>query len=143
MQATRRSSATETVSADQQIVDQGSSISYCKKWLMIQCKLIDCLVNFKAALNYIKKQYTRLTRLNISDDAIKDLYEEGVLTSGEKRKIQKKDIIDRMEYLLDDVITPSLQAEVGEKFISLIRVMKNSDDVSLNKMASKLMEYLS
>ena len=66
-----------------------------------------------------------------------------MLTSGEKRKIQKKDIIDRMEYLLDDVITPSLQAEVGEKFISLIRVMKNSDDVSLNKMASKLMEYLS
>ena len=44
----------------------------------------------------------------------------------------------RMEYLLDDIIIPSLEANSGQKYISLVRVMYRSDDSVLKDMASKL-----
>ena len=47
-----------------------------------------------------------------------------------------------MEYLLDEVIIPSLEAKTSQKYISLAKVMKKSDDISLNAVASELMRNL-
>ena len=48
-----------------------------------------------------------------------------------------------MEYLLDEVITLAyIEAKTGQKYISLTKVMKKSDDISLNAAVSRLMHNL-
>ena len=49
---------------------------------------------------------------------------------------------NRMEYLLDDIIIPSLGGKTGQKFINLVRVMEKSDDSLLKHVASKLVHNL-
>ena len=102
------------------------------------CKLIDYSVNFKTAINYIRSQYTELIHLNINTDVIPDLYKEKVITLNEKKEIQRREMEKRMEYLLDDIIIPSLEAKSGQKYIGLVRVMNRSDDSLLKDVASKL-----
>ena len=48
----------------------------------------------------------------------------------------------RMEYLLDDVITPSLRSEIGVKFKGLLEVMEQNEDVMFTSMAQKLGTYM-
>ena len=79
-----------------------------------------------------------LIHLNISKDVIRDLYTEKVITLNEKKEIQRKEMENRMEYLLDDIIIPSLEAKSDQKYIGLVRVMNRSDDSSLKNVASKL-----
>ena len=107
-------------------------------WLTVLCKLIDCSVNFETALDYIRSQYTQLIHLNINTDVIPDLYKERVITLKEKKELQRKEMENRMEYLLDDIIIPSLEANSGLKYIGLVRVMNRSDDSVLKDVASKL-----
>ena len=95
------------------------------------------MVNYEAALNYTRKNYTRLIHLVISEDLVQNLYQDRVITLNEKKKIQKEEE-KRMEYLLDEVIIPSLEAKTGQKYINLMKLMKNSDDTSLNAVASEL-----
>ena len=102
------------------------------------CKPIGYTVNFKTAMDYIRSQYTELIHLNISTDVIRDLYKEKVITLNEKKEIQRREMENRMEYLLDDIIIPSLEAKSGQKYIGLVRVMKRSDDSLLKDVASKL-----
>ena len=52
--------------------------------------------------------------------------------------MQRKEIEDRMEYLLDDIISPSLEAKSSLKYIGLVQVMSRSDDSVLKDVASKL-----
>ena len=101
-------------------------------------KLIDYSVNFKTAINYIRSQYTDLIHLNINTDVIPDLYKEKVITLNEKKEIQRREMEKRMEYLLDDIIIPSLEAKSGQKYIGLVQVMNRSDDSLLKDVASKL-----
>ena len=102
------------------------------------CKLLDYSVNFKTALYYIKSHYRELIHVNINTDVIRDLYETEIITLKEKKEIQRKEIEDRMEYLLDDIISPSLEAKSGLKYIGLVQVMSRSDDSVLKEVASKL-----
>ena len=102
------------------------------------CKLTDYTVNFKTAMDYMRSTYTELIHLNISTDIIRDLYKEQVITLNEKKEIQRREMESRMEYLLDDIIIPSLEAKSGQKYIGLVRVMKRSDDSLLKDVASKL-----
>ena len=43
-----------------------------------------------------------------------------------------------MEYLLDNIIMPSLDANVTVKFQEFLEVMAESDDLALTDMAKKL-----
>ena len=95
-----------------------------------------------AALDYTRKNYTSLIHLVISEDVVQNLYQNKVITLNEKKEIQRKDKEKRMEYLLDEVIIPSLEAKTGQKYINLMKVMKSSDDTSLNAVASELMRSL-
>ena len=105
--------------------------------LMLSCKLIDYSVNFEAALDYTRKNYTSLIHLVISEDVIQNLYQERVITLNQKKELQRTEVEKRMEYLLDEVITPSIKAKTGQKYINLIKVMQSSDDTSLNAVASE------
>ena len=95
-------------------------------------------VNFKAALDYTRHNYTRLIHLVISEDVVQNLFQERVITLNEKKAIQRKEKEKRMEYLLDEIIIPSIEAKTGQKYINLIKVMKSSDDTSLNAVAAEL-----
>ena len=93
-------------------------------------------------MDYLRNHYTELIRLMICEDVIQHLYQEKVITLKQKREIQRKNTEDRMEFLLDEVIVPSLEAKTGQKFISLTKVMKNCDDVSLNTTATEFVRNL-
>ena len=107
-------------------------------WLTVLCKLIDYSVNFTTALYYIKSHYRELIHVNINTDVIRDLYETEIITLKEKKEMQRKEMENRMEYLLDDIISPSLEAKSGLKYIGIVQVMSRSDDSVLKAVASKL-----
>ena len=57
----------------------------------------------------------------------------------EKKKIRNFSLNSKkMEYLLDDIIMPSLDANVTVKFQGFLEVMMKSDDSALTNMAKKL-----
>ena len=93
-------------------------------------------------MDYIRKEYKNLIHLTISTDAIRDLYMEQVIIHKEKKEMQRKETEDRMEYLLDNIIIPSLEANSSLKYIKLIRVMKRSDDILIKDVASELTLHL-
>ena len=97
-------------------------------------------MNCKTALNHMKKQYKRFTQLTINDDAIKDLFIQDVLTHEQKLTIQMLNVQKRMENLLDYIIIPSLQEGMANKYINLINIMLNSDNVLLRAMASEMIK---
>ena len=90
-------------------------------------------------MDYLRNHYTELINLAISEDVIQHLFQERVITLKQKKEIRRKETENRMEFLLDEVIIPSLDAKTGQKYISLTKVMKKSDDISLNAVASQLM----
>lgn len=65
-----------------------------------------------------------------------------IITLDEKKEIQKLQAENRMEHLLDYIIIPSLKGKHGQKYISFVTEMKNSDDSSLQKVASEMMSHL-
>ena len=56
--------------------------------------------------------------------------------------MQKLDAADRIEYLLDDVIIPSLEDEVSQKYINMLKVMQQNDDEVLKAVATELVQNL-
>ena len=68
------------------------------------------------------------------------LYAKGVITLEDKDTITLTKSLerDKMQYLLDQIIMPSLQAGVIQKFKLLVEVMKGSEDVVTRKVAQQL-----
>ena len=61
-----------------------------------------------------------------------------MITLDEKIRIKGLKERERMEHLLDHVITPSLMCQHSTKYINFFNVMKNSDDSLLKNIASEL-----
>ena len=90
------------------------------------------------ALKNIKKNYDELTYLPISK-MLGKLYSKEIITLKEKQTIKAIPVeSDRMEYFLDDIITPSLIANVIIKFRGFVEVLMESGDSTLISMAAKL-----
>ena len=69
------------------------------------------------------------------------MYSKGVITLKEKQKIKgitNSVESDRMEFFLDNIITPSLTVNVTIKFKGFLEVMEQSGDSTLVSMAVKL-----
>ena len=69
------------------------------------------------------------------------MYSKGVVTLKEKQKIKaitNSVESDRMEYFLDNIITPSLTVNVTIKFKGFLEVMEQSGDSTLVSMAVQL-----
>ena len=95
--------------------------------------------DFTKALTNIRENYDDMTYLPINL-ILGSLYSKGVITLKEKGQIKAnaKAESDRMEYFLDDIIIPSLEAKVSIKFKGLLEVMEESDNSTLTSMAKKL-----
>jgi len=92
-----------------------------------------------AAKKNIKSNYTELINLPIAT-ILGNLYAKGVITLKEKLTIKTSNLplnSDKMEYLLDSVITPSLANNVTVKFKGFLEVMEESGDPILLSMAKK------
>ena len=68
------------------------------------------------------------------------LFAKGVITLQEKRTIYAKN--DKMSYLLDNIILPSLKANAIQKFELFLEVMKGSEDITTRNVACRLGMYI-
>ena len=86
----------------------------------------------------IKDAYVRLTNLNVTS-LVGALYSQDVITARQKQIIGTKIIeSEKMMYLLDDIIIPSLEAGTLEKFKSFREVMEKSDDSVIKSVCKRL-----
>ena len=104
--------------------------------------MIDQPANYDDALEYIRKEFDRFEHVIITRNTIRALYMHKVITHAEKLLIQDLKVQDRMEYLLDYIIIPSLAARTSEKFIALIIILKKSNDTTMNRVASDMITTL-
>ena len=74
---------------------------------------------------------------------LNQLYAKDVITDRDKEMIETSRLrSDKMVYLLDSVIIPSLKNKVIVKFKGFLQVMVGSDDPLLIDMAEKLGVYV-
>jgi len=110
-----------------------------KLFMIFRSAKFDC----SAAKDNVKTNYNELTKLPI-DSMLGKLYAKGVITLDEKQRMEVKPLQrNKMVYLLDNVITPSLGNDVSKKFKGFIEVMEESDDPILTDMANILGMYVS
>ena len=99
------------------------------------CSLLDYCTK---AMKIIKENYNELRHLPF-DPMLPLLFAEDVITMSEELRIENLPTSSqRMKYLLDHIIMPSLQANVTVKFKSFLEVMEESEDLLLTDMAEKL-----
>ena len=90
----------------------------------------------------IKEAYTQLTNLSVTAMS-GSLYAKEVITLKQKQQINSIPIeSDKMEYLLDEIIIPSLLAGKIEKFRLFLEVMEQSDDPLIKTVARDLGMYI-
>lgn len=104
--------------------------------------MIDQPVNYDDALEYVRKEFDRFEHVIVNRNTIRALYMHKVLTHAEKLHIQDLKVQDRMEYLLDYIIIPSLAARSSQKFIAFINILKKSTDTTMNRVASDMIDRL-
>ena len=68
------------------------------------------------------------------------LYSKSVITLKEKQQIKAYNLVEteRMEYFLDNIITPSLECKNNTKFKGFLEILKESDDSTSMAIAEKL-----
>ena len=104
-------------------------------------QLIDRQIDYSAAEDYIRSHYVHLTLLTVNDSLLRTLNQIEVITLDEKMTVKKMDTGERMEHLLDHVITPSLKAKHREKYINFIDALDCSDDLPSKELASLLRRH--
>ena len=87
----------------------------------------------------VKDNYNDLINLNTTA-MLPSLYAKSVITLVDKDTISITKALerDKMQYLLDQIIIPSLQAGVIQKFKLFLEVMENSEDTVTKTVAQKL-----
>ena len=84
-------------------------------------------------MNYCELKFLPI---NIMLDKI---YSKGIITFEEKQRIKANPVeIDRIVYIIDRIIIPSLKVNDDMKFRAFLEVMKESGNSTLISMASKL-----
>ena len=72
------------------------------------------------------------------------LFAKDVITSEDKDTISQIKLLecDKMQYLLDRVIIPSLKAGIIEKFKLFLEVMEESEDLTTKTVGQRLGMYV-
>ena len=82
-----------------------------------------------------------MTHLPINS-MLNKLYSKDVITLDQKKRIKACPVeTEQMEYLLDNIIIPSLQCDNIRKFKGLFEIMKDSGDSTLTATAEKLSNH--
>ena len=94
----------------------------------------------------LRMQLEKLSKLNY-DNMKTSLYASSAITTKEKRIIDSKIGCEKMEYLIVEIIIPSLEQRFGKKYKSFLKAMEDSEDTDLQdtaRMLGKLifMEYV-
>jgi len=72
---------------------------------------------------------------------IPQLYANKVITEGQRKKIESKDLeSDGMQYFFDEVLIFSLELDITEIYNNFIKILEESDDLIQNAMAKKIGE---
>ena len=66
------------------------------------------------------------------------LFANDVITTKEKKVIENKIGCEKMEYLIEEIIIPSLEQGFGKKYKSFLKAMEDSEDTDLRDTAKKL-----
>ena len=103
------------------------------------CYIIIIIGIYADVVQKVQDNYNDLINLNATA-MLPSLYAKSVITLVNKDTISITKPLerDKMQYLLDQIIIPSLQAGVIQKFKLFLEVMEKSDDVVTKTMAQKL-----
>ena len=66
------------------------------------------------------------------------LYSKKVITRDQRILIDTQIGRDKMDYLIVDIIIPSLEVQFSKKYKSLLQVMEDNDDIDLKNAAKML-----
>ena len=99
-------------------------------------------LDFAAATEKIIANYVGITDLPVNS-ILQELLDKKVILSMQMEMIEAKSLqSERMEYILDRIILPSLKMKISTYFNSLLDVMEKSDDEKFTSMAQKLGMYV-
>ena len=101
-----------------------------------------CFLEFDhaAAIKKLRKQLDKLSSLNYNNME-RSLYGYGVITSDERKEIKSKVGDEKMEYLIVDIIIPSLRRKFNKKYKAFLEVMEENEDTDLQDTAKMLGMY--
>ena len=76
------------------------------------------------------------------DNMKTSLFANEVITTKEKKVIGSKIGHEKMEYLIEEIIIPSLEQGFGKKYKSLLKAMEDNEDTNLQYTAKMLGMYV-
>lgn len=71
------------------------------------------------------------------------LFAKQVITLDQKKSIDKQIGRKEMDYLILEILIPSLKGKFSKKYKSFLRVMEDNDDIDLQSAAKMLGEFIS
>ena len=89
----------------------------------------------------LKKQLGVLTKLKYNA-MMGSLLAEDVITYDERKIINEKIGAEKMDYLIVDIIIPSLKVKNHKKYKGFLKAMENSEDGDLKDMAKRLGKWI-
>ena len=98
-----------------------------------------CFLEFdhSAVVKKLRKQLDKLSTLNYSNME-RSLYGNEVITADERKEIKSKVGDEKMEYLIVDIIIPSLKKKFSRKYKAFLEVMEENDDTDVQDTAKML-----
>ena len=93
--------------------------------------------DYTGTAKLLRIQLDKLLKLNY-DNMKTSLYANGVITTEEKRIIDSKFGRKQMEYLIVEIIIPSLELGYGKKYKSFLKAMEDNEDTNLQYTAKML-----
>ena len=93
--------------------------------------------DYAGTAKLLRIQLDKLLKLNY-DNMKTSLYASGVITTEEKRIIDSKIGSEKMDYLIVEIIIPSLELGNGKKYKSFLKAMEESEDTDLQYTAKML-----
>ena len=105
--------------------------------------IYDCFpeLDCDATANKLQSQLNTLVNLNYDAMSL-SLFSQSIITRRERQIINDKCGEEKMEYLLADIIIPSLRVNVYGKYKGFLKAMEESDDSTLKSTAKNLGMYL-
>ena len=105
----------------------------------LDIRISTCFLEFDhaAVANKLRKQLDKLSTPSY-DNMERSLFANKVITANERKIIQDKSGGDKMEYLIVEIILPSLMQEFCKKYKAFFEVMEENEDTALQNAAKNL-----
>ena len=110
--------------------------------LVLDITISTCFLEFDhaATVKKLRRQLDKLSSLNYNNME-RSLYAYEVITADERKEIKSKVGDEKMEYLIVDIIIPSLKRKFNKKYKAFLEVMEENEDTDLQDTAKMLGIY--